>query len=172
RSQPDGSPSTLRCDALDPVEIAEQLLGAELGGVLAALEAQEAGALVVRLDARREQADGLEVGDEAAEHHVAELAHAGGGGDQVVPVAAGQDALEPLLVDLVSHEAVAHQEGDLEGPVLPLAPLLVRELVDDVLLKRQDAVVDVARLVLDDRAEERLEQRLARELVERAEGAE
>ena len=52
------------------------------------------------------------------------------------------------------------QERHFEGPVLALVPLALGELLRDVLAQREDAVVHVARLVLDHHLEELPEERL------------
>src|SRR5262249_15292939 len=91
----------------------------------------EAHARVVRPDAIGEQANLAQVGDQTAEHHVAEALHALAAGDEAAPVGAREPTLEVLFVHLVGQKTIAHQQRDLEGPVLALAALALVELLLD-----------------------------------------
>ena len=97
------------------------------------------------------------VGDEALEHGDAELAHPGRVHHERAPLLAGHAPLEPLFVDFVREESIPHEERDFEGPVFALVSLALRELLRDVLAEGEDAVVHVARFVLDHHLQERAE---------------
>src|SRR5690606_26358819 len=138
------------------VELRDELLPGELIGGLLTEVLGESDLRVRRLDAIGEEADLAEVRDEAAEHHVAEGLEPRGGEHHLAPLSTRDAVLEALLVELVGHETVAHEERDLERPVLALAALGLRDVMQEVLAQREDAVVNVARLVLDHVLEELL----------------
>src|SRR5882672_2067447 len=109
------------------VELLNHLLGGERVCRGAARVLHQLGALVVRDDPRRQQADLPQVRHEAAEHDVPELQEARRAKDELTPLGSRQGALELLLVDLVHHESVAHQQRHLEGPVLAFATFPVAQ---------------------------------------------
>src|SRR6266480_1261403 len=115
-----------------------------------------------------EQAELLAVRDDLREQHLLED----------LPLRAHHDERHRFLrvdAELVPHllheEAVAHADCGLEGELLPLAQLRRRQLAV-VLLQRENAERHVTRLVGHHVAQQLLEERLRRELVDEPEGSE